>query len=143
MRPEYIVFLQQGFSNMRNCFSLRNLSAGLLGVGLLTGSLVGLVRADEPATTKHTIKEAMKAGHKGGLLKKILDGEATQEEKQLMLDFYISMVESKPEKGELSSWHLLAGNGALAAAKVVVGREDGIESLKAATNCKACHDVHK
>jgi len=136
-------FPQQGYLIVRDFFSPRHLFAGLLGAGLLTGTVVNLVRAEEPAAPKHTIKEVMKIGHKDGLLKKIIDGEATQEDKQMMLDLYISMVESKPEKGEMSSWHLLAGNAALAAAKVVVGREDGVESLKAATNCKACHDVHK
>ena len=98
--------------------------------------------ADVP-TPKHTIKEAMKIGHKDGLLKKILGGEASDEDKKTLLDVYVSMVESKPEKGDMESWHLLAGKAAVAAAKVVVGREGALKELETATNCKACHDVHK
>jgi hypothetical protein len=98
--------------------------------------------AEEP-TPKHTIKEAMKIGHKDGLLKKVLSGESTDEEKKTLLDLYVSMVESKPTKGDMESWHNLAGKAALAVAKVVVGREDSLKELETATNCKACHDLHK
>ncbi len=92
---------------------------------------------------KHTIKEVMKEAMKGGLLKKVSGGEATDDEKKELLDMFISMLENKPPKGEMESWHNLAGASALAAAKVVVGREGGAEELKAATNCKACHSQHK
>jgi hypothetical protein len=114
-----------------------------LAATLVGGSVLGAATAQEGAKPKHTIKEVMKLAHKDGLLKKVLDGQGSAEDKQMLLDLYISMVESKPEKGDMASWHNLAGMSALAAAKVVVGREDGMESLKAATNCKACHDVHK
>ena len=128
---------------MRFRLATTQLVAVCLGLSLTVGSLAGLAQAQEAAKPKHTVKEVMKIGHKDGLLKKILAGEGTAEDKQLLLDLYISMVESKPEKGDMTSWQTLAGAGALAAAKVVVGREDGMEALKTATNCKACHDVHK
>ncbi len=111
--------------------------------GLGQAAVAQQPEAKEADTAKLSIKEIMKVGHKDGLLKKILDGDATQEEKQLLLDLYITMFESKPEKGDLQSWQQLAGGSALAAAKVVVGRPDGIETLKVATNCKACHESHK
>lgn len=97
----------------------------------------------DEAKPKHTIKEVMKVALKGGLQKKVLSGDATDEEKKQLLDMYVSLVESKPPKGEMSSWHNLAGGAALAAAKVVVGREGALDELKAATNCKACHSQHK
>jgi len=112
---------------------------GTLALG--TFSFAALTE-DEPAP-KHTIKESMKIGHKDGLLKKILSGEATDEDKKTLLDVYVSMVESKPAKGDMASWHNLAGKAAVAAAKVVVGREGALKELETATNCKACHDVHK
>lgn len=85
----------------------------------------------------------MKIAHKDGLLKKILGGSATDEDKKALLDAYVSLVENTPAKGDIESWHKLAGGSALAAAKVVVGREDSLKELEAATNCKACHDIHK
>ena len=93
---------------------------------------------------KHTIKEVMAKALKGNKLnKKVLSGEASQKEKLELLNLYISLVESKPPKGDNSSWQKLAGASALAAAKVAVGREGALDELKAATNCKACHSVHK
>ncbi len=131
---------------MRYPLSSRRFLAVCVALGLVVGSLRGAAPnalAQEPESPKHTIKEVMKVGHKDGLLKKILDGAGTDEDKQLLLDLYISLVESKPEKGDEDSWYELAGAAAMASAKVVVGREGAIESLKVATNCKACHDVHK
>ena len=91
----------------------------------------------------YTIKEVMIIGHKDGLLKKILADEATQAEKLKLLDLYISMVEADPSKGDLQSWRLLAGQAAVAAAKVAVGREGATAELKEASNCAACHKPHK
>ncbi len=111
------------------------------------GSAMSLSRAAEgdEAKSKHTIKEVMKIAHgkEAGILKKIVAGEGTAEEKQELLDVYISMVECKPPKGDEASWQTLAGKAALAAAKVVVGREGAVKELETATNCKACHSVHK
>ncbi|TVP99965.1 MAG: hypothetical protein EA381_08430 [Planctomycetaceae bacterium] len=131
---------------MRFSLSTRCSVFGCLALGCLLSALVGTSQtsvAQEPDAAKPTIKDVMKSGHKDGLLKKILDGDATQQEKQELLDLYITMFELKPEKGDIESWQRLAGGAALAAAKVVVGRPDGLETLKVATNCKACHDPHK
>ena len=109
------------------------------------GSVMSLVRAADEAKPKHTIKEVMKTVHgkESTLHKNIVAGTGTAEEKQQLLDLYISLFEGKPPKGDEDSWKMLAGKAALAAAKVVVGREGAIEELKTATNCKACHSVHK
>ena len=79
----------------------------------------------------------------GIALKKVLGGEASQEDKTKLLDLYISMLEGKPKKGDEGSWQRLSGAAALAAAKVAVGREGALDELKKASNCKACHSVHK
>lgn len=123
----------------------RSRVAILCAVGLVTLACLNVtVQATPPddAEPKHTIKEVMQAMKKG-LLKKVVSGEATAEEKTQLLDYYISLVENTPKKGDANSWHKLAGDAAKAAAKVVVGREGATDELKAATNCKACHDVHK
>ncbi len=101
------------------------------------------VAADQEVKPKHTIKEVMVNAHKDGLLKKVLAEQASQEEKLVLLDHYVSLVECVPAKGEITSWHNLAGKLALASAKVAVGREGALPELKAASNCAACHDLHK
>ncbi|MCA9263944.1 MAG: hypothetical protein KDA60_08830 [Planctomycetales bacterium] len=114
-----------------------------LGMMALAAGTWAWAEEGESTGPKHTIKEVMTIGHKDGLLKTVLSGEATMEQKTQLLDLYISMVECEPSKGSIESWHKLAGQSALAAAKVVVGREGALPELKAATNCKACHDAHK
>ncbi len=120
--------------------------AAALGLLFLTSVAVvpfALASSENEKEPKHSIKDVMKEAMKGGLLKKVSGGEATDEEKKELLDLFISMVESKPPKGEMESWHNLAGASALAAAKMVVGRDGAADDLKAATNCKACHSQHK
>ncbi len=92
---------------------------------------------------KHTIKEVMKQAHGEKLLNKVVDGSASKEEKDQLLDLYISLIDNKPPKGESGEWMMNSGRLILAAARVSVGRDGAVDELKAASNCKACHDVHK
>ncbi len=120
-------------------------TAALCAVTGLGAAMSWSSAEEDAAEVKHTIKEVMKIAHgkDSNLLQKVIKGEASAEEKNQLLDLYISMVEGKPSKGDMNSWHTLAGGAALAAAKVVVGREGAIKELETATNCKACHSVHK
>jgi hypothetical protein len=99
----------------------------------------------EGAKPKHTIKAVMEAVHKGdaALVRKVLAGDATAEEKLTLLDHYISLAENKPPKGEADAWHVKTDAIILAAAKVAVGREDATAQLRRATNCAACHRDHR
>jgi len=92
---------------------------------------------------KHSIKQVMLDAQKGGLLKKVLAEEATDEEKLALLDFYVSLAEAKPSKGDAESWRAKTQAILTASARVIVGRADGIELLENATSCAACHSVHK
>lgn len=92
---------------------------------------------------KHSIKDVMQNAHKAGLLEKVLKGEASQEEKLTLLDHYVSLTESKPPLGTPEGWEERTNAVVVAAAKVAVGRDDGTELLKKATNCAACHKEHK
>lgn len=116
-----------------------------LGCAILVASLLifnTVFAADEEAKAKHTIKEVMKIAHKDGLLKKVLGGDTSQDEKLVLLDSYISLMENKPPKGDEGSWHNLAGQAVIAAAKVAAGR-DATADLKKATACGTCHKAHK
>lgn len=119
----------------------------VIGFGLIHTVVYGAQDTDA-AQPKHSIKDVMKCAHvapEGGksLLAKVIAGDASADEKNLLLDVYISLVENEPPKGDMSSWHQLAGRAALAAGKVVVGREGAADELKQATNCAACHKEHK
>lgn len=99
----------------------------------------------EEAKPKHTIKDVMGRGHRGdeALRTKVLAGDATPEEKLALLDLYVSLSENKPPRGEEAAWNAKTNAVLLAAAKVAVGREDGVAALRRVTNCAACHREHR
>jgi|GEM_PF-799088 hypothetical protein len=107
--------------------------------------LLGFSHANSFNAEKKTIKEVMKAGNAGNtsLLKKVLGGDASAEEKMKLLDLYIDLVENDAPKGDETEWKMMAGMAMLTAAKVVAGREGAIDELKKATDCKSCHDKFK
>jgi hypothetical protein len=127
----------------------------LAGWTLVTVFSFGLIQAavhaqdTEGAKPKHAIKDVMKGAHmppEGGgksLRERVIAGDASDEEKKQLLDFYISLVENDPPRGEADAFKKKAGAVALAAAKIVVGREGATEELTKATNCAACHREHK
>lgn len=99
--------------------------------------------AEQAAKAKHSVKEVMQGAHKSGLLKKVLEDEASQEEKIELLDHYVSLAENKPIKGDPKAWEEKTNSIVLAAAKAAVGRDDGTELLQKVTNCMACHREHR
>lgn len=123
--------------------SFRVLVAAVIAASVLS-ALALAQDTDEKKKPKHTIKQVMAKALKGNKLnKKVLSGEATDKEKLELLDMYVSLVENKAPVGDDASWQKFAGQAALAAAKVAVGREEGIAELKVATNCAKCHKAHK
>lgn len=98
--------------------------------------------ADEGSGPKYTIKEIMEKGHKDGLLKTVLENGRHRDAMELM-DLYASLAEQDPPKGDAESWKQKSDALMIAVARVSVKRKDGIEMLKEASNCKACHSVHK
>lgn len=126
---------------MRNTFIL--VACVALSLGTVFGLRAVGAYQEQNDKPKHTIKQVMQDAHKGGLLKKVLAEEATPEEKLALLDYYVSLTENQPPKGEPESWRTKTQAILAAGVKVAVGREDGIELLENATTCAACHSVHK
>jgi hypothetical protein len=122
---------------MRRLVLLTTVSCLAIGMG-------AWVMAQDPAAKpKHTIKEVMKEAHGQKLLNKVLDGAASKEEKDKLLDLYLSMLENQPSRGDQSGWIMRSGGLIVSTARVAVGREGALDELKTASNCKACHDAHK
>jgi hypothetical protein len=117
--------------------------AAVLCLGTSAGFWALAQESIERKPPKHTIKEVMKEAHGKKLLNKVVDGAASKEEKDQLLDLYISLIDNKPAKGEDGSWFMKSGRLILAAARVSVGREGAEADLKAASDCKGCHEVHK
>jgi hypothetical protein len=130
---------------------LRFTGWSLLTVMAMSFTYTAIARAQGAAEAKpkYAIKEVMKGAHvpaKQGdksLRDIVLGGKATPEQKQQLLDFYISLAENEPPKGDKEAWAKKTNAVVLGAAMVVVGRENGVDALKKATVCAECHKDHK
>lgn len=94
------------------------------------------------------IKKAMQKVHKAPkteekLSDKIIDGTATDEEKQTALALYKAMAEAKAPKGDDGAFKVKVGILITATSDVVDGKPGAIAAYKKAVNCKACHSEHK
>jgi hypothetical protein len=122
-------------------------TAKYFGMAVLTMGLVaglGMFRAadDKP---KYTIEEIMEKGHKGkpSLCKKVVEGKASKEEKEQLLELYKALALNKPEKGDLGDWKKRTSAIVAAAKDVVADKPGANKKLGQAINCKACHNLHK
>jgi hypothetical protein len=100
--------------------------------------------AAAPAAGFANTKEVM-ALHKGkeSFLANILAGKGSDDDLKKLVSAYEVLAAQKPPKGDEGSWKNLT-TALLAAAKDAQGKKEGaIEKLKAASNCKACHEPHK
>ena len=88
---------------------------------------------------KYTIKEIMQESFKqeGNLKDLIIEGMATDEQKVQFIDYVENLAQFKPRKGDASSWKEKID------ALIAAAKDSDLAALKKATNCKACHSVHK
>jgi len=96
--------------------------------------------ADDEATIKKVMKEAMK---KGALLTKVNSGKASLKDKEELVVLFKELAKAKPEKGPEADWKKKTTALLSAAEDELKGKSGAIAELKKAANCKACHDVHK
>lgn len=120
----------------------------LLAVAIM-GSGIALAQEDDqpkPAA-EMTIAEIMKEAHKAPsrLLKKVTDkkNEASDADKQRLLDLYKSMAAQTPPLGDANEWKERTELLVAAAGGIVQGEEGAKTQLKKATNCLKCHKAHK
>jgi hypothetical protein len=110
---------------------------------VLAAAVLGLCAAAFQDAPK-SMKEAM-ALHKGddSLLKKVTSGKGTEDDHKKLLATYEWMATQKPAKGDEASWKAKT-SALISAAKDLVEKKAGAaDALKKASDCKACHSVHK
>lgn len=92
---------------------------------------------------KLTIKEIMKLAHKSGLLKKVATGKATEPEIADLHRYYLAMPTLTPPLGGKKSWKSKT-EALVAASQAAIDKDPAASDLlKSATDCAACHEVHK
>lgn len=117
----------------------------ILPSALALGVLIGAApQGDKQADKPKAIKDVM-ALHKGkdSFLSKVTGAKSTEDENKKLLAFYEVLATLKPPQGEEKSWKDKTDALVAAAKEVIEKKEGAVDKLKKATNCKACHDVHK
>jgi hypothetical protein len=115
----------------------------VLTLGLIAG--LGMFRAADEAKPKYTIEEVMEKAHKGksSLLKQVMTGKASDEQKKQLVEYYEELAKNKPEKGSAEDWKKRTTALVKASKEVAGGNESAKPQLGKAANCKACHEAHK
>ena len=67
----------------------------------------------------------------------IIEGMATDEQKAQFIDYVENLAQFEPRKGDAASWKEKTD------ALIASAKDSDMAALKKATNCKACHSVHK
>ncbi len=121
---------------------MKNLRSTLVGLAALavSGGAITLLAADKPG-----IEDVMHKAFKGkqSLVVRVADGKASADEAKSLLEYVKALDAANAPKGDQAAWKKKTGAIVKAAEGVVAGNKEANEQLRAATNCKACHDDHK
>jgi cytochrome c553 len=115
---------------------------------VVSGRLLADDKGKDAGKPKYKIEAIMEKVHKGGetsLRNKTLAGKVSKEELAILVEYYTELGKNTPPKGDKASWKKKT-DAVLAAAKKVAANPKDEAALKAygkATNCTACHEVHK
>lgn len=116
----------------------------------LTLTVLGAVAAGSPATDdsdgvgpSDVIVRVMQDAMTSGLAKRVATDEATDAEKQELLDLFTELEPTVPPVGDKAEWdgRILK---LIAAAQDALEEADGYpQRLRKAVNCGACHKAHR
>jgi hypothetical protein len=90
------------------------------------------------------IKEVM-ALHKGkeSLLSNVIAGKGSDDDLKKLVGAYEYLAAQKPPIGDEAHWKTLTAALLTAGKDAAAKKEGAADKLKAASNCKACHEAHK
>ena len=111
-----------------------------IAIGASLGTSAQEKEDDKP---KYNIKEVMAKAHKSNLYKKVARGEASDEEKKMLLDLYTALAEHEPPKGDSKAWKAHTKVLVEAAKAAIDDKEGSGDKILKAANCGACHKAHK
>jgi hypothetical protein len=114
----------------------------VLCAGVALALCLGSPHAGEKKEPKYTIKEVMKKAHKGGLLKTVAAGDASEAERKELLELYTALSQNKPPKGSEEDWKKKTG-AMVKGAKAAVKDAAAGKKLANIVKCGACHKAHK
>jgi hypothetical protein len=121
------------------------ISAVILAVSFAGSAVFTCVQAADAKKAQYTIKEVMKAVHKGddNIGKRVSKGVASKEDIDTMVKYYESLPLNDPPRGDKTEWTAKTKKLVAAAKEVKAGAPAALDHFKEAANCKACHTAHK
>jgi len=119
----------------------------LVALAFVALQIVGAAVATTPADCEPTysMQEIMKKGHKGdgSLLKKVLSGAASDDEKATLKAYYAALADHEPPNNPGDAWKQKVQTLRDALDAFLADAPDAAQTLEQAANCKACHNAHK
>lgn len=117
----------------------------LIIVGTVLTLAVGGTLALSADEEEVTIKDVMKKAHGGkpSLKDKVQTGKASDDEKKMLLELYTALSKNKPPKGDEEDFKKRTEDLVAAAKAATEGKKNATQLLAKATNCAACHKLHK
>ena len=90
-------------------------------------------------------KQIMEEGFKGkeSLSARTAQGQGTDADHLKMVEFTRQLALNRPPKGGLASWRSKTDALYTAAVNLSARKPGAVDEWKAASDCKACHSVHK
>ena len=136
--------------------TVRTTVLGLAAFGLVSAGVTTALSAKDTAAKadkvaavaaapKHTIEDVMKKAYKGktSLIARLSEGKGTQADVTQLLEFNQALAASKPTMGEQADWDQRTAALLKATEALKAGDRTAPAALKAASDCKACHKLHK
>ncbi|HXG08370.1 MAG TPA: hypothetical protein VNK04_01130 [Gemmataceae bacterium] len=120
--------------------------AAYMGIGLALLLLLTLVTTSSGALQdkpKYSIREVMQKAHKTGLWKKVAEGKATEAERKELVEYYTSLSQQKPPKGDLELWRKRTSTMLKIAQAAEKGDKGEAAKLLKTVNCKDCHGTFR
>lgn len=121
---------------MKNIIKLTVVAAALAGVSIASAG---------KGEHHEAFEEIMKKGFKGktSLVGKATEGTASDAEIKQLQGMLKQLAGLKPPRGEMASWKEKTAALIKAGDLLAKNGKAGGAALKKASNCKACHSVHK
>ena len=123
--------------------SRSSLVVALLAVAALLA--VPAIHSFADDNAKEVIEGAMNKFHKGkeAPIQAIIAGKADEAALKAFLEAYEGMAKVKPPQGDEASWKAKTSAVIDATNGLIAKKPDAAAAFKTATDCKACHSVHK
>lgn len=125
---------------------MRTLKLVGLAIQILTASGGGRASRADDDDSHAVIVAAMRrvfTGAEPPLILRAAAGDASETEKKRLLKVLTGMAQAQPDHGGAESWKARTGALTAAAQDLLDGKDGAGERLRAAADCRACHQAHR